>query len=304
MSLGGFQVKGDSAYALMFGGQAGAASGLGKLLASWPGFDAWLEKVCAESAPDARWLLLEAPASIVTERFTAARMMVLYNHACAEMALARFGRPSALCGYSLGFYAAASAAGCAPLSIFLEWVDRVNAVNAVHCPKGAFGLAVSVGLKMEEVQRGFLDWGFNDLAISGINNVTQIVFAGPASQVDEAVSRLKAVALDARRLEMDVPLHCRHVAPSAEAVASWWSTVALAPPMRPLVSPVDGEVIETGEAFRDVMARSLVSPTNWVAVARRLSLLSPKVVMDASPGGDIGRMTRWTWREANVRPLP
>ncbi len=303
MSVAGFRGAVDSAYALTFGGQAGAASGLGKLLASWRGLDAWLEKVCAESAPDARWLLLEAPAAIATERFTAARMMVLYNHACAEMALASFGPPSALAGYSLGFYAAASAAGCAPLSIFLEWVDRVNAANAIHCPKGAFGLGVSVGLKMEEVQRGFRDWDFPDLAITGINNVTQIVFAGPASQVDEAVSRLKAVALDARRLEMDVPLHCRHVAKAAEAVAPWWSTVALAPPMMPLVSPVDGEMIESGEAFREVMARSLVSPTNWVAVARRFSLLSPKMVLDASPGGDIGRMTRWTWREASVTPL-
>ncbi len=290
-------------YALLFGGQAGAAGGLGRRLASWPGFGAWLDKVSAQSAKDAKWLMLEAPEHVASGRFQAARLMVLYNQACAEMALSELGPPVALCGYSLGFYAAACAAGCAPLSVFLEWVERVNSANAIYCPAGSFALAVTVGLDRAALEGRFGDWGLSGLALTGINNATQLVFAGPAREVDEALAKLKGVSLGAQRLGMDVPLHCRHVEPAAQAVKDWWAGVPLSPPRLPLISPVNGEIVESGEAFRSVMLESLVSPTNWAAVARRLALIAPELVMDASAGGDIGRMTRWNWRGARVKPL-
>ena len=89
-------------YALLLGGQMGAAAGLGKRLAPLAEFRLWLEGV-SPRVPEAGHLLLEAPPETFADRFTGSRLMVLYDHACAVAALARLGTPAALAGHPMDF---------------------------------------------------------------------------------------------------------------------------------------------------------------------------------------------------------
>jgi len=289
--------------ALLFGGQLGAAPGLARRFAGEPAFGRWLQEREAAGTSDARALLLDEPCPAAADRFGAARLMVLFNSAAAAVCADRLGTPPAVAGYSLGFYAAAEAAGVAPVEVFLEWVGRVNAADASLFPPGAYATGLCVGLTREELESRLAGAGLGSLAVSGVNNRTQLLFAGPAGQVRAAAELLAPTALDVRTLPFDVPLHSRHLVPAAAEVAPWWDTVPLGDPTLPLLSPVDGAVLPSGECFRAAMLSSLTAPTDWAAVVEGLKGRVPPEALDLSPGGDLGRMSRWGWRELVVKPL-
>lgn len=289
----------DGPLALLIGGQLGAAQGLGRPLAEEPAFDRWLAQRRGAGTADAEALLLQAPCPSAADRFGAARLMVLYGHAAATVALDRSGPPAALTGYSLGFYAAAAAAAVAPVELFLEWVGRVNAENARRFPPGTCALGLCVGLPRPELEAHLARLG-TDLAVTAVNNRTQLAFAGPAPSVRAALEALRPVALDARELPLDVPLHGPLMAETARAVAPWLAGQRFCDPDVPLLSPVDGTRLHSARAFRDHLLASLTSPTDWAAVVEGLRAEGVARALDLSPGGDLGRMTRWSWRELPV----
>jgi len=288
---------------LLFGGQLGAAAGLGRRLAGEPAFARWLAEREAAGTSDARALLLDELCPAASDRFSAARLMVLFNSAAAAVCAQRLGPPTAVAGYSLGFYAAAEAAGIASVELFLEWVERVNAVDAALFPPGAFATGLCVGLTREDLESRLVAAGLRGLAVCGVNNRTQLLFAGPASQVQTAADLLGPSVLDVRVLPFDVPLHSRHLVPAAAEVAPWWGTVSLLEPSLPLFSPVDGSALDGAESFRAAMLASLTSPTDWAAVVEGLKGRVEPGAVDLSPNGDLGRMSRWGWRELVVYPL-
>lgn len=292
----------DGPRALLIGGQLGAAEGLGRPLAQEPAFARWLSEREAAGTADAGDLLMGSPCPAAADRFEAAPLMVLYGHAAAAVALDRFGPPAAVTGYSLGFYAAAAASGVAPVELFLQWVGRVNDENRRRFPAGACALGLCVGLARPDLEARLADLG-GDLAVTGMNNRTQICIAGPAPAVRGALEALRPALLDARELPLDVPLHGPLMGDTARAVAPWLDRQILADPALPLLSPVDGRRVNTAREFREHLLASLTAPTDWVGVVEGLRALGVAGALDLSPGGDLGRMTRWNWRELPVDPL-
>jgi len=249
-----------------------------------------------------RWVT-EAPAEEISERFTAPRLMVLFGCAAAEAARQRLGPPAAAAGYSLGFYAAAVFGRCVALEPILKWLERVNEVNACRFPPGAFALASETGLTESELKGAFAAAGLKGLEVANVNSARQIVFAGPAEEVESGRRVLEGRVLDCRRLPLDVPLHTPYVEHAREAVAGWWSSVPASSPTLLLPSPVDGTPVGSGEAFKRHMLESVVSPTRWDLVVEALVRRGVTKMVDLSPGGELGRASRWVCREVEVVPL-
>jgi len=249
-----------------------------------------------------RWVTT-ARQEEISERFTAPAVMVLHDVVCGEVALKEWGPPAAVAGYSLGFYAAAVLARCLSSLAVLGWLTRVNAINAQRFPPGEFALASCTGLPAAELERLLDEWGLAGLRISAFNNPRQVVVAGPASEVRDALARLKGVALDAKEVPLDVPLHTNYMEETRGAMTAWWSLVPASSPIFPLLSPVTGEILTGGAAFKQHMFASLAVPTDWTSVARSLERLGIRWALDASPGGELGRMTRWTYRDLRVMPI-
>jgi len=239
----------------------------------------------------------------IGDRFTAPSVMVLYGEICAEIAAEKFGPPSALAGYSLGFYAAALFARSLKVRDVLKWLERVNAESARFFPPGEFSFAVATGIRhweLEELLRG-LD--LKSVRVANINNPRQVVVAGPATDIDRAGKLLKGRLMDCQVLPLDVPLHTEYMEETRGRVSQWWDTIPAAAPTCPLISPVDGRIIQSGEMVKSEMSRALTAPNDWVSVCSRISQMNIDWVLDLSPGGELGRMVRWTNRDTVVKPV-
>ncbi len=216
-----------------------------------------------------RWVT-KAPQEEISDKFTAPATMVLYDCLCGKVAMEEWGPPAAVAGYSLGFYAAAIMSGCIGEGPILQWMDRVNACNRRTFPAGAFKMAAVTGLSRPDLLRRLGEWELGRVEVANMNNASQVIVAGPAEEVGQAIGFLKGVALDVREVPLDIPLHTSHVEPARREVEAWWAAVPACSPSLPLISPVDGRLVEDGAAFKAHMLRSLVSPTNWQAVVERI----------------------------------
>ncbi len=294
---------GGGPYALLFPGQLFERPGMGIPLRGQEGFERLLPRFQdLTKGRFVRWVT-EAPAEEISERFTAPHLMVLFGCAAAEAARVRLGPPAAAAGYSLGFYSAAVFARCVALEPILRWLERVNEANACRFPPGACALASATGLSEGELKEAFAAAGLRGLEVANVNSARQIVFAGPAAEVEAGRRALEGRALECRRLPLDVPLHTPYVEAAREAVTGWWSSVPASSPTLLLPSPVDGAPVGSGEAFKRHMLESLVSPTRWDLVVETLVRKGVTRMVDLSPGGELGRASRWVCREAEVVPL-
>ncbi len=290
-------------YGIMMPGQLFERQGMARHLKGSPVFKRIAGGYNALTQGRFETWVTDAPQEEISDRFTAPDIMVLYGCLCAEMATERFGPPAAVCGYSLGFYAAAVHARSITVQAALGWLRRVNAFNARDFPSGAFGMAAATGLSKREVEDAFSEWGLTDLFVSNVNNARQIVFAGPSPAVGEAVDRMAKRALSIQTVPLDVPLHTPHMNRAKREIEGWWSTVPAATPTCELISPVDGAPVRSGRAFKREMLVSLGSPTDWVSVVNTMSDLDLEWVLDLSPQGELGRMARWTRRGLDVKPV-
>lgn len=239
----------------------------------------------------------------IGDRFTAPSVMVLYGEICAEIAAERFGQPAAVSGYSLGFYAAALFARSLQVRDVLKWLERVNAENARSFPPGEFSFAVATGITHWEIDELLRGWKMETVRVANINNPRQVVLTGPAGDIESVGMRLRGRLMDYQVLSLDVPLHTEYMDEARGNVSLWWDTVLAAAPKCPLISPVDGRIIQSGEMVKNEMARALTAPNDWVSVCNRISQMNIDWVLDLSPGGELGRMVRWTNRNTVVKPV-
>ncbi len=299
----GVNLKDAARYGIMMPGQLFERQGMARHLTGSPVFKRIAGGYNALTQSRFETWVTQAPQEEISERFTAPGVMVLYDCLCAEMASSRFGSPAAVCGYSLGFYAAAVHARSITVQSALGWLHRVNAFNARDFPPGRFGVAVATGLSRHEVEEAFDEWELAGLFVSNVNNTRQIVFAGPSHRVGEAMQRLAKRALSVQPVPLDIPLHTPHMNRARREVEGWWSTVPAATPTCELISPVDGAPVRSGRAFKREMLVSLESATDWVSVINTLDELDLDWVLDLSPQGELGRMARWTRRDLEIRPV-
>jgi [acyl-carrier-protein] S-malonyltransferase len=290
-------------YAILMPGQLSERSGMALPLAGDEVFERLAGGFDALTGGRFRYWVTQAPAEELGGRFVAPTAMVLYGALCAEVALSRFGPPEAVAGYSLGFYAAGLFARCVKASAVLEWLDRVNAANGRDFPPGRFALASETGLSRAEIEALFDRWGLAEVTVANINNPKQVVFAGPRGAVQRAIERLKGLVMEVRLLPLDVPLHTPYVERARSEATPWWQGVPASDPLWPIISPRDGRVIIAGREFRKEVAEALSAPTDWVAAVTRLRELGLRRLLDLSPGGELGRMARWTVRDLEILPV-
>jgi malonyl CoA-acyl carrier protein transacylase len=284
-------------------GQLSERAGMGLRLSSHPVFQRLVGRFDALTAGQFERWVTTASQEEISERFTAPTLMVLYDQICGEIAAKEWGTPAVVAGYSLGFYAAAILARCLSAKAVVGWLTRVNASNARLFPPGTFALAVVTGLSLSQWEEFAAQWPEGGLKIANINNAKQLIIAGPRVEMERALNGLHGVALDAHVLPLDIPLHTDYLEESRQEVMAWWSMVPAAAPHIPLLSPVDGQPIGSGAAFKREMLASLTAPTNWQSVVQTLEAMGIRRALDTSPGGELGRMARWTYRALEVAPV-
>jgi [acyl-carrier-protein] S-malonyltransferase len=231
-------------FAFVFPGQGSQAVGMGKALAdAFAPARAVFEEVDAALGERLTSIMWEGPAETLTLTENAqpalmavslAAMRVLEAHAGVDLARdARF-----VAGHSLGEYSALAAAGALTVADTARLLRLRGRAMQKAVPVGTGAMAALLGLDFEqaaavaaEAAQGQVCQAAND------NGGGQVVVSGDRGAVERALEIAKEKgSRRATMLPVSAPFHCALMQPAADAMAEALTSVAVRPPVVPVVA--------------------------------------------------------------------
>jgi [acyl-carrier-protein] S-malonyltransferase len=196
-------------------------------------------------------------------------------------------RPDVVAGHSLGEYGAAYAAGCFDLEIGLWLVaqrDRFLAEAAEDAPGGMVAVLKADPAEVEEAVGSS-----EGSVIANYNSPHQTVISGLRGALGDAVSKIRGRAV---RLNVSFAAHSPYVAAAGEKMREVLDSVEFRRPEVPIVSAVDGSVIETADTAKEALKGQIVAPVRWVKVVETLARMRVEEWIELGGGGVLTRMLR------------
>ena len=194
-------------------------------------------------------------------------------------------RPDVVAGHSLGEYGAAYAAGCFDLETGLWLVserDRFLSQAARDTPGGMVAILKADPAEVEKV----LDDSEGSV-VANYNSPRQTVISGLKGALGDAVSKIRGRAI---RLNVSFAAHSPYVAAAGEKMRGVLDSVEFQAPEVPMVSAVDGSVLETAEAVREALKNQMEAPVRWVKVVETLARMRVEEWIELGGGGVLTRM--------------
>lgn len=195
--------------------------------------------------------------------------------------------PRAVCGHSLGEFAAVVAARCLSFEDGLVVVhERAKAmVGAARRADG--GMAAVVGAGQREVEetcvacrgRGGEVWSAN------FNGPTQTVVSGTELGL-RMIAQYLRTRFRARviRLEVPVPAHCPLMSAARDAMASAVSRVDVRPPEVAFYSPLDGARHDRSDEIAEILIESAARPVRFEQTIATMSSEGISSFLEVGPG--------------------
>ncbi|QYJ16073.1 Malonyl CoA-acyl carrier protein transacylase [Rubrobacter xylanophilus DSM 9941] len=196
-------------------------------------------------------------------------------------------RPDVVAGHSLGEYGAAYAAGCFDLETGLWLVANRDRFLSEVAKKTPGGMVAVVKASPEEVERALA--GAEGSVVANYNSPRQAVISGLRDALSEAVARVRG-----RKIPLNVPFaaHSPYVAAAGEKMRELLDSVDFRRPEVPLVSAVDGSVLESAEAVKEALKRQMEAPVRWVQVVETLARMRVVEWIELGGGNVLTRMLR------------
>ncbi len=196
-------------------------------------------------------------------------------------------RPDVVAGHSLGEYGAAYAAGCFDLETGLWLVaqrDRFLTEAAEEAPGGMVAVLKTDPAEVEEAVGSS-----EGSVIANYNSPHQTVISGLRGALGDAVSKIRGRAV---RLNVSFAAHSPYVAAAGEKMREVLDSVEFRRPEVPIVSAVDGRVIETADTAKEALKGQIVAPVRWVKVVETLARMRVEEWIELGGGGVLTRMLR------------
>jgi [acyl-carrier-protein] S-malonyltransferase len=213
-------------------------------------------------------------------------------HAALEEALAGRGaglRPARVAGHSVGEYAALVAAGVLGFEDALRLVALRGRLMAAAAVEG--GMSAVIGLDRPAVAAAI--GRISGVVIANDNAPGQVVISGSRDALDAAREALASAG--ARRLialNVSGPFHSPLMADVGLSLAAAFDEVAWRDADPPLVSNVTAEPLRDARVIRELLARQVGSPVEWVASVRRMAADGVDTFVECGPGAALTGMVR------------
>jgi [acyl-carrier-protein] S-malonyltransferase len=195
--------------------------------------------------------------------------------------------PDVVAGHSLGEYGAAYAAGCFDFETGLWLVaqrDRFLAEVAKDAPGGMVAI-----LKADPVEIEKALGDSEGSVVANYNSPRQTVISGLKGALGDAVSKIRGRAI---RLNVSFAAHSPYVAAAGEKMRGVLDSVEFRRPEVPIVSAVDGSVLETADAVKEALKSQMVAPVRWVRVVETLAWMRVEEWIELGGGGVLTRMLK------------
>jgi [acyl-carrier-protein] S-malonyltransferase len=231
-------------FAFVFPGQGSQAVGMGKALAdAFAPARAVFEEVDAALGQRLTSIMWEGPAETLTLTENAQPALMAVSLAAMRALEANAGVDVArdarfVAGHSLGEYSALAAAGALTIADTARLLRLRGRAMQKAVPVGTGAMAALLGLDFEqaaavaaEAAQGQVCQAAND------NGGGQVVVSGDRAAVERAVEIAKEKgARRATMLPVSAPFHCALMQPAADAMAQALTSVAVKPPVVPVVA--------------------------------------------------------------------
>ncbi|HEV2602709.1 MAG TPA: ACP S-malonyltransferase [Microvirga sp.] len=257
--------------AFVFPGQGSQAVGMGKALAeAFPQARAVFDEVDAALSQKLSAVMWDGPAEELTLTANTQPALMAVSLAAIRVLEAEAGldlkrHAAFVAGHSLGEYSALAAAGSLSIGDTARLLRiRGNAMQSA-VPVGQGAMAALLGLEFDvaaEVAREAAQGEVCDAAND--NGGAQVVVSGNKSAVERAVQIAQGRgAKRAVMLPVSAPFHCALMAPAADAMREALATVAVHPPVVPLIANVEAAPVTDPERIRQNLVRQVTGTVRW-----------------------------------------
>jgi [acyl-carrier-protein] S-malonyltransferase len=204
------------------------------------------------------------------------------------------------CGHSLGFYAAAVAAGSLTEDMSFRWLQAMFnlawdefaentgklAVITTNAPVGSHSLAHHYSVE-----------------VLAINSVYQIVVYGGEQDIERLCHGLGGALIRRDDIDARIPFHSISMWRVAETVAARAADLGLtvAAPSQTLWSHITGERLPSAEQVFATLTRQPCQTVLWQQLVRNLGLERYREFVEVGPSRVLSQIARWNAPGAPVR---
>jgi len=228
---------------------------------------------------------------------TSLACLAALHEACgtAGVALA----PALVAGHSVGEYAAIAAAGALSSDDALRLVALRGSLMAEAGGEG--GMAAVIGLDRAAIEEVLQEVAPGAIVVANDNAPGQVVISGTSAALEAAEQPLRdAGAKRLIALRVSGPFHSPAMAPVGEALAAAFDEAAWSDAAPPIVSNVIAEPVSDANRIRELLARQVSSPVEWVASVRRMLQEGVDIFVECGPGAALTGMVRRIAPEATT----
>lgn len=186
-------------------------------------------------------------------------------------------------GHSVGELAAAAIAGV----LSAEDAVALAAVRGAEMAKACAAEPTSMAAVMLGEPEQVVTWlEEHGLTAANRNGAGQIVASGAA----DAIDRIVAAPLEGtkvRALKVAGAFHTQYMAPAEHALRTHVASIAVADPVRPLLSNADGAVVTSGTEYLERLVRQVTRPVRWDLTMDGLVGLGVTETVELPPAGTL-----------------
>jgi len=194
--------------------------------------------------------------------------------------------PSQVAGHSLGEYSALVCAGAVSFDDAMRLVKRRAQLMQEAVPTGVGAMAAILGLDNDAVRAICAEASGPQVAEPvNYNSPGQVVIAGHAAAVDDAIERAKAAgARRAMKLPVSVPSHSSLMTEAGRALSEALAEAMFSVPDITTVAATDGATYGDGEDIRARLSQQVYTHVHWIATVNALIAGGATMIIECGPG--------------------
>jgi malonate decarboxylase epsilon subunit len=214
-------------------------------------------------------------------------------------------RPAAVCGLSVGAFAAAVTAGVLSLQDAVELV-KLRAEQMMKLYPTGYGLSAIVGLNESRVTKivRAVTSVQDPVFVGNINAPRQIVIAGSNAAMDQVLDEARREgASKAVRLHVSVPSHCPLLQPVADLLERRMSSMHLKAPKLIYVGNVTARPMRTKELIARDLANNIAHGVRWHDATTVLKELGCNLFLEMPPGHILSDLAKENLKGIDAVPV-